>query len=122
MSNKILIVDDDSDSLMLQQSIVQRIGFYTQVAVNGMDAIKIIKLEKPDLILLDLFMPQMDGFETIKIIKKEYNIPIIVVTAGGNQIINQIKEMGITHYIQKPITATKLQKEIYSCLQSDGCL
>jgi len=115
--NKILIVDDDSDSLILQQAIVQRLGFYTQLAVNGIDAIKIIKQDVPDLILLDIFMPQMDGFETLKMIQEKFNIPVIIVTAGGNQTINKVKEKGIVHYVQKPITPTKLQREIFNCLK-----
>lgn len=115
MNNKILIVDDDSDSLTLQQTIVQRLGFYTQVAVNGLDAINMIKEDEPDIILLDIFMPQMDGFETIEILKK-FNIPVIVVTAGGAKTINKLKEMSVKYFIQKPITPTKLQKEINKCL------
>ena len=115
--NKILIVDDDSDSLTLQQAIVQRLGFYTQVAVNGMDAIKFIKQDAPDLILLDIFMPQMDGFETLKVIQEKYHIPVVIVTAGGNQTINKLKEKGMTCFIQKPITPTKLQREIFKCLK-----
>ena len=117
MYNKILIVDDDSDSLNMQQAIVQRLGFYSQVAINGIDAIRIIKENAPDLILLDIFMPQMDGYETAKLIKEKYKIPIIIITAGGNQAINKIKEMGLPYFIQKPITPSKLQREVMKCLK-----
>ena len=72
MKNKILIVDDDIDSLTIQQSITQRLGYYTQIAINGLDAIKFIKQDSPDIILLDIFMPEMDGYETIKYIQKNY--------------------------------------------------
>ena len=116
MHNKILIVDDDSDSLMLQQTIVQRLGFYSQIAVNGLDAIKMVKEDKPDIILLDIFMPQMDGFETLKILQEKYDIPVIIVTAGGAKTINKLKEMNIKFHIQKPINPTRLQKEINKCL------
>jgi CheY-like chemotaxis protein len=119
MKNKILIVDDEPDSLMLQQTIVQRLGFYSQTAVNGLDAVKMIKEDEPDIILLDIFMPQMDGFETLKFLQKNYkNIPIIIVTAGGSKTINKLKKIGIKHHIQKPITPTKLQKEIGKCIKS----
>jgi|AntAceMinimDraft_17_1070374.scaffolds.fasta_scaffold361906_2 CheY-like chemotaxis protein len=118
MNNKILIVDDDSDSLILQQTILQRLGYYTQLAVNGLDAMKIIMEDKPDIILLDIFMPQMDGFETISILQKKHpEIPVIIVTAGGAKIINKLKEMGIHYHIQKPISPTKLQKEIAKCVK-----
>ena len=117
MKNKILIVDDDVNSSIIQQSIVQKLGYYTQLAINGIDAIKFIKQDPPDLILLDTFMPEMDGYETIEYIKK-YNIPIIVVTAGGNSVIKKIKDMGIIYYIQKPLIPNKLQKEINRCVKS----
>jgi len=119
MQNKILIVDDDSDSLILQQTVVNKMGFYTQIAVNGIDAIKVIKDDAPDIILLDIFMPQMDGFETAKLITEKYHIPIIIVTAGGNQAINKIKDsnLGLIHFVQKPITPTILQNEISKCIK-----
>ncbi len=117
MNNKILIVDDDSSSLMLQQTILQRLGFYTQISVNGLDAIKIIKQDIPDVILLDIFMPQMDGFETLSVLQKNHsNIPIIIVTAGGAKTIKKLKEMNVKFYIQKPITPTKLQSVLSKCL------
>jgi CheY-like chemotaxis protein len=117
MKNKILIVDDDVDSSIIQQSIAQKLGFYTQIAINGIDAVKFIKQDPPDLILLDIFMPQMDGFETISLINKKYKIPIIIVTAGGNEVIKKIKELGVIFYIQKPIIPNKLQKEITKCIK-----
>jgi two-component system, sensor histidine kinase and response regulator len=117
MKNKVLIVDDDTDSTIIQQSIAQKLGYYTQIAINGLDAIKFIKHDPPDLILLDIFMPQMDGFETISLINKKYKIPTIVVTAGGNEAIKRIKEMGVLFYVQKPIVPTKLQKEINKCVK-----
>lgn len=117
MNNKILVVDDDSDSSIIQQSIAQKLGYYTQIAINGIDAIKYIKQDPPDIILLDIFMPQMDGYETIEYIQKNFNIPIIIVTAGGNQIIKKIKEMGILFFVQKPIVPNKLQREISKCIK-----
>lgn len=117
MKNKILVVDDDADSAIIQQSICQKLGYYTQVAINGIDAIKFIKQDPPDLILLDIFMPQMDGYETIELINTKFNIPILVVTAGGNNVIKKIKDLNILFYIQKPIIPTKLQKEIGKCMK-----
>jgi len=124
MKNKILIVDDDVDSSIIQQSITQKLGYYTQIAINGLDAIKFIRQDPPDIILLDIFMPEMDGYETIKYLDENFNIPIIVVTAGGNQAVKKIKDMGILFYVQKPIIPNKLQKEIAKCVsfheKSDG--
>jgi CheY-like chemotaxis protein len=116
MKNKILIVDDDIDSSIIQQSIIQKLGYYTQIAINGIDAVKFIKQDPPDLILLDIFMPQMDGYETIKYINDTFKIPIIVVTAGGDETIQKIKNFGILFYVQKPIIPNRLQKEISKCI------
>lgn len=120
--NKILIVDDDVDSSTIQQVITQKLGYYTQTAINGLDAIKYIKQDPPDLILLDIFMPQMDGYDTIKYILDNFDIPIIVVTAGGNQVIKKIKDLGILYYIQKPIIPNRLQNEISKCLKHQKLL
>lgn len=117
MKNKILIVDDDIDSSIIQQSIVQKLGYYTQTAINGIDAVKFIKQDPPDLILLDIFMPQMDGYETIKYINDTFKIPMIVVTAGGDETIQKIKNIGILFYVQKPIIPNRLQKEINKCIK-----
>jgi CheY-like chemotaxis protein len=117
MKNKILIVDDDIDSSIIQQSIVQKLGYYTQIAINGIDAVKFIKQDPPDLILLDIFMPQMDGYETIKYINDTFKIPMVVVTAGGDETIQKIKNIGILFYVQKPIIPNRLQKEINRCIK-----
>ena len=117
MKNKILIVDDDIDSSIIQQSIAQKLGYYTQIAINGIDAIKYIKDDVPDLILLDIFMPQMDGYDTIKYIGEKFDIPIVVVTAGGHHAIKKIKDMGIMFYVQKPIIPNKFQQEISKCFK-----
>jgi len=117
MKNKILIVDDDVDSSIIQQSIVQKLGYYTQSAINGLDAVKFIKQDTPDIVLLDIFMPEMDGYKTIKYMKDNFKIPIVVVTAGGNEVIKKIRDMGILFYIQKPIVPNRLQKEINKCFK-----
>jgi len=117
MKNKILVVDDDVDSAVIQQSIIQKLGYYTQIAINGIDAIKFIKQDPPDIVLLDIFMPEMDGYETIKYISKNFNIPIIIVTAGGNAVIKKVRDMGILFYVQKPIIPNRLQKEINKCIK-----
>ena len=121
IKNKILIVDDDSDSLLLIQTIIQRLGFYTLTAVNGLDAINIIKQEslKPDLIILDIFMPQMDGFETLTYIKKNFkDIPILILSAGGSDTLNKVKDLGAKYFVQKPINQNKLQKSIFEIINN----
>lgn len=118
MSNKILIVDDEPICLKLQESITQKLGYYTQTAINGIDAINMIKKDQPDLIMLDLFMPEMDGFQTLKYLQNKFeNIPIIVITAADIESIGKTKELGVNFYLQKPITPIKLQNEIEKCFE-----
>lgn len=104
---KVLIVDDDKDTLFTVGEIVQSLGYNPLFAKNGVECILTLKHEVPDLILLDIMMPKMDGFETLKEIRKhnEYkNIPVIALTAyamlDDKDIIDK---SGFDDIITKPI-------------------
>ena len=114
MKNKFLIVDDDMDSTEIQQIMAQKMGYYTKIAINGYDAIMTIKQDPPDIILMDIFMPGMDGYETIKYLES-FNIPIVVITGGGEEVIKNITELGILFYVEKPIFFDEYWKVINKC-------
>ncbi|MCZ7602179.1 MAG: response regulator [Melioribacteraceae bacterium] len=104
---KVLIVDDDKDTLFTVGEIVQSLGYNPLFAKNGVECILTLKHEVPDLILLDIMMPKMDGFETLKEIRKhnEYkNIPVVALTAyamlDDKDIIDK---SGFDDIITKPI-------------------
>ncbi len=84
MSKKILIVDDDSQIVAVLEKRLSKSGYLTSTALNGRDAIQKVAADKPDLIILDVMMPYMDGTEVARILRedpKTQHIPIIYLTA-----------------------------------------
>lgn len=114
---KILVIDDNSAWRYLVMHELQKKGFETLSANNGIAGIETAKQNRPDLILLDILMPGIDGFETCRIIKKDpllKNIPVIFITAKAQKtdVILGL-ESGGTSYIVKPVkTEVILQKII----------
>jgi two-component system, cell cycle response regulator DivK len=106
-SNSILIVDDSSTNLVLLEAILQEEGYKTYTALNAKEAYASIAKYKPDLILLDLLMPQVSGFdilEKLKAFPSTSEIPVIVVSAvNTKENIELCKEMGAADFFSKPI-------------------
>ena len=103
--NHILIVEDE---IYLQKALLENLsskGYTADTAVNGEDALEKIKIKKPDLILLDLLMPKMDGFEVLRVLKaneQTEHIPVIVLTNVENsKDIAKTIELGATTYLVK---------------------
>jgi len=112
MINKILIVDDEPNNLDVLRNCLRDAGFKVLVAENGKSAIKRIDYIKPDLILLDVNMPEMDGFETCRRLKKNQNevdIPIIFITAQ-TESVDKVKgfDIGAVDYITKPFQTAEV--------------
>lgn len=118
--NKILIVDDEKINVALLTSYLSET--YDVVTVsNGEDALKIVKTENPDLILLDIVMPGIDGFDVCKIIKQDYKldfIPIIMLTALTSRDDHQKGiEVGADDFLKKPADKFELNKKITALLR-----
>ncbi len=115
-NNLILVVDDDPDSLFTLTEILNSNGFNTTVARSGIESLKILENVTPDLILLDIMMPEMDGFQTIKKIKsiEKYNsIKIFAVTAKAMENARDvITNAGFDDCIFKPVNSTELIHKI----------
>ena len=105
MADKILIIDDDVDTLKLVGLMLQKQGYQIAAANNGERGLTQAEVEKPDLILLDIIMPYMDGLEVLKKIKSEErlkNIPIILLTnLSQKEEISQGLELGANDYLIK---------------------
>ncbi|MBK3497034.1 response regulator [Viridibacillus sp. YIM B01967] len=116
----ILVVDDDHSNLRILVNFIRSLD-YTVIAVeSGVDALKIIENESVDLMLLDLMMPNMSGFEVCKIVREEHcllELPIVILTAAG-QLTDLIISLqgGANDFLQKPINLEELQVRIESLL------
>lgn len=118
----ILIIDDDPDTLFTINEILTSCNCRTFLAAGGREGLKILEKETPDLILLDIMMPEMDGFQTIKSIKQIPHlseIPVFAVTAKAMlQDKDIILRNGFTDYIPKPINASMLNSKIRQALSN----
>lgn len=118
MPEKILIVEDEARIARWTQTYVENAGYECLVAYNGRDALYLARHEKPDLVVLDLMIPEMDGWTVCKILRQESDIPIIMVTAKTleSDIINGLK-IGADDYVTKPFSPAELVARIEAALR-----
>jgi two-component system chemotaxis response regulator CheY len=109
---KVLIVDDSVFSRSMIKKVVNKIGHEAIEAANGLEGLKKIIDEKPDIVFTDLLMPEMDGVGLLTAVKeKNLEIPIVVVSANvQNTVRQQCLELGATEFFNKPPDKEKLQK------------
>ncbi len=122
MGKVILIVEDDPKSLELTQAVIEASGYSTIAAIDGEQGVKLAKDKKPDLILMDIMMPKMDGYaacHAIKIDKLTREIPVIMLTAAGYELNKKLAQnIGASGYITKPFNIEELQGIINQYLPS----
>ena len=105
MSVKLLLVDDDPDLLYTLQKYLQQAGYSTVTANNGRSAIHMFENEKPEAALIDVMMPELDGFEVVKKIRSISAIPIILLTARSDETDKIVGlELGADDYVTKPFS------------------
>ncbi len=121
MPSRILIVDDEKDIRELLSFQLQQHGFTTITANNGEEALNKIEEKPPDLIILDLMMPKMDGAEVCRALKREEKtrrIPIIMLTAKGEEIDRVVGfELGADDYVAKPFSPRELALRVKAVLK-----
>ena len=119
---KILVVDDEVYILHILDFSLGAEGFEVISANNGELAVEKAKIEKPDLIVLDIMMPVLDGYETCRRLKREpetKDIPVILLTAKGREVDKRLGyEVGAVDYIMKPFSPTRLIERIEEIM---GC-
>ncbi len=119
---EILIIDDSATNIFLVESILNEYGYKTFSVLNAKEALKRIEKVVPDIILLDLLMPQISGFDFIKTIKqnpKFQSISVIIVSAlTDDESVNEIMNLGATDFINKPIIIPQLIEKIESVLEN----
>ena len=121
MAKRILVVDDDENILSLERTILEQKGFAVTTAAGGAEALEVLGEHDFDLVLLDVMMPEIDGFTVCRRIKEEprtKEIPVIFLTAkGGGEALAEGFESGAIMYINKPFTANKLLTIVNTMLE-----
>ena len=122
MSMRILIVDDNFNNLRLLKDILEDEGYIVDTTDNSLSVLELTHTLKPDLILLDIMMPGMDGYEVCGLLKRDYeikDIPVIMVTAktDGNDLKNAFS-LGAVDYIKKPIDENEVLARVEGALRT----
>lgn len=115
---KILVVDDEKTITDIEKFSLSKEGFDVVVAYDGEEALQKFADEKPDLIILDLMLPKVDGLEVAKEVQKENNIPIIMVTAKDSELDKVLGlELGADDYVTKPFSNRELVARVKANLR-----
>ncbi len=124
MAKKIFIIEDELDFLSTLRERLEFEGFVVATAVDGEEALKKIPQEKPDLILLDIMLPEMNGYQVCRELKSNpetKTIPVVVVTAKSQESDKfWAKETGADDYLTKPFEMEELLQKIQDNLRKDN--
>lgn len=122
--SKILVVEDDEDIAQLLALTMKKAGFEVAVSENGHEALNLIRRHPPDLLLLDLMIPGVDGFEVCREIKRDprtAEVPVLILTARGEEIDRIIGlELGADDYVVKPFSPRELLLRVRAILRRSG--
>ena len=118
MTKTILVVDDKQNLRQMVKSYLEGEGFRVVEATDGREALFVARHEKPDLIILDLMMPQVDGYEFMRLYKREADVPVIMLTAKleeNDRVLGL--EIGADDYVTKPFSLRELAARVRSVLR-----
>ncbi|HSH24934.1 MAG TPA: response regulator YycF [Massilibacterium sp.] len=118
MPQFILVVDDEHPIANILKFNLEKEGYEVDVANDGNEAIQKVEEREPDLILLDIMLPEKDGFEVCRIVRKKHSMPIIMLTAKGEEIDKVLGlEMGADDYVTKPFSTRELLARVKANLR-----
>lgn len=110
---RVLLVEDDEDTVRLLSRSLSKMGLQVDWASNGEEAILVTQNNLPELILMDIMMPRLDGFETTRYLKRRYPdqyVPILIVTARDDaESMQRAQQVGADHYLTKPVRFRDLE-------------
>ena len=117
---RILVVDDEPHIVQILRFTLEKAGYHVYTAENGQVALERIEELEPNLVILDIMMPKLDGYETCRMIKKDpatKNIPVILLTAKGREVDQKLgREVGASDYMTKPFSPSKLIERVQAIL------
>lgn len=118
---KIMVVDDDSNICELLRLYLEKDGYETIIAEDGMKALELFESTQPDLILLDVMMPQLDGWQVCRELRKKSAVPIIMLTAKG-EVFDKVLglELGADDYVVKPFETKEVMARVKAVLRRSG--
>lgn len=118
MSTKILVVDDEPPIIDLLTYNLKRENYQVVSALDGEEAVTLARREQPDLIILDLMLPRLDGLEVCRILRRERDVPIIMLTARDAEIDRVVGlELGADDYVVKPFSVRELMARVKNVLR-----
>ncbi len=118
---KILLIEDEEDVVVLLRFRFEQEGYEVLSAANGVEGLRILQQEHPHLVLLDLMMPRMNGWETCKRIRQYSDVPIIMLTALGQET-DKVRglELGADDFVTKPFSLAELIARVRAALRRGG--
>nr|WP_308791832.1 response regulator transcription factor [Thermanaeromonas sp. C210] len=118
MTAKILVVDDEPAILELVTYNLEQAGFTTITAADGETALKLVETEKPDLVILDVMLPRIDGFDVCRILRARTAVPILMLTARREEVDRVLGlELGADDYLTKPFSPRELVARVRAILR-----
>jgi len=118
LNNKVLIADDDERIREIVRIYLEAEGFIVYQAEDGNTALEMVRKDNPDLVILDLMMPELDGWTVCKILRKETKIPIIMLTAKGEENDRVLGfDLGADDYVVKPFSPRELSARVKAVLR-----
>ena len=109
MTKKVLIIDDDPIFLRLVDEVLAQQGYEVLKAGSGQESLRLLFTERPDIVLLDLTMPDIDGVDVLKIIRKVSDVPVLIITAHPEDIVDiHLGGLTISGYVEKPFSLSEI--------------
>ncbi len=117
-SEKILVVDDDARILKIVKHCLEKEAFQVVTAVDGESALNMVKQEQPSLVVLDLMLPKLNGYDVCRALTDQYSIPIIILSAKGDELDRIVGfRLGVDDYMTKPFSPTELVLRVQAVIR-----